>query len=435
MAKKKVQAQPAAKEPMTKRELSRWQKQHRQERLATGFVAGVIILVIGILAFGYWNEVLSRPGQVVARAGASNITLGELSNETKYRMRTIEKQIALVDQQVRAAKAQAGTDSYASFLAQYGEQQLQQLESERLQIATGQPVLDDMIQYALIKQEAQKRGISVSTADVDAAIEKQFQPQAPAPSEEPIGDTTGITETTGITGTTAVTATASMPVATATPVPPTPTVGPSPTVTPSPTPIPADAWKTEYQSTLATFGISDSEFRRFTMEPNVWRTKLSEAIGAEAPTTAEQVHLRHIVLNTVEDAKDVLALLKASPSLSFAEEAKARTADTATKDQGGDMGWTPRDALDPAVAAAAFALQPGQISDVITTTSGGFEIIKLEEKASDRPLEEPYLGQAKSDAFDNWLQGRMASADVQRFYSTDKQQWLQKQIPANTALS
>ncbi len=397
MPKKKAlkQAQQA-KAPMTRRELSRWQKQKRQERLALGFVIATIALVTGIIFYGIWIEILSRPGQTVASVGSTKISLGALAEQSKYEAKTLDQQIVLTQSQLQQARVQAQQDATMSFLVQYVQQQLQQLQQQRILLGDGSQVLENLIQRELIRQEVVTRGGKVTSGDVDLEIQRQFQPQEPA--SQTITDTAALTDTVGAT----------------------------PTVVP--TRIPADAWKTQYQNTLTSYKITDAEFRRFTMEQIVWQNKLSEMIGAEVPLTAEQVHVRQILLPNEAEAKDVLASMKQAPATTFEELAKARSTDTATKDSGGDLGWVARGELAAELEAVAFTLAAGQVSDVISTTQGAY-IIKVEEKDSNHALSKTQLETRKSQAYGNWLDSAMASPDTKRYLDSSKQTWLSKQIP------
>ncbi len=69
--------------------------------------------------------------------------------------------------------------------------------------------------------------------------------------------------------------------------------------------------------------------------------------------------------------------------------AKANSDDPGSKEQGGELGMIQRGVTVPAFEKAAFALQPGQISDVIKTQFG-YHIIKVEAKqtAHLKPLDE-----------------------------------------------
>lgn len=405
---KKTVVKPAhkTKEQMTKRELSRWEREQRQERVALLFVIGTIVAVLGILFAGLWREILSRPMQVVARVGNESITLGALRDNVTYQAKTLDTQIAMYQTQIQQMQAQAGSDETASFLVQYYQQQLQQMQQQRYSLGDGSTVLEDLIDQALIKQEAQKRGASVSAADIDLAIQSQFQPQ---PDATPAPDVTG---TTSITGTTGITETA-------------PTQTPAPTATA----IPADAWKTNFQNTLKSYSITEAQFRQYTMEPYLWRTKLQEIVGSNVVTTAEQIHAFHIVLPNITEARDAFALLQQS-AITFEDEAKAVSTDTLTKDKGGDLGWVARGEQGAEFDAVAFALPLNQVSEPVTTTAGAV-LIKVTEKDANRALSETQLGTAKSEAYNNWLTEAQQRKDITRSLDSDKQTWLSKQIPAS----
>jgi len=161
-------------------------------------------------------------------------------------------------------------------------------------------------------------------------------------------------------------------------------------------------------------GFSEAAFRRL-FESSLYREKLGVALGEEVPTTAEQVHARHILVDTEEEALKVEERLKAGED--FAALAKELSKDTSS--EGGDLGWFPRGQMVTEFEDAAFALEPGQISAPISTTYG-YHIIQLIERETNHPLDEVTLEQNKSQALDDWLQTQMESDVVKRYWSSDK---------------
>lgn len=118
----------------------------------------------------------------------------------------------------------------------------------------------------------------------------------------------------------------------------------------------------------------------------------------------DRVRVRHILINTpppgpdgkpdqkgVDEARakaaDILKQVKAGGN--FAELAKKYSQDPGSAVKGGELPWAQRGGFVAEFEKAAFALNPGQISDLVQT-SYGFHIIQTEEKEAARvkPLAE-----------------------------------------------
>jgi len=137
-----------------------------------------------------------------------------------------------------------------------------------------------------------------------------------------------------------------------------------------------------------TIQVSDEEVKAF-YEEN------SQLFDAEA-----QVHARHIIFNatleadanTVSEAraKAEAARQRALTGEDFAELAR-ELSEGPSAPNGGDLGFFTKGQTAPAFAAAAFALEPGDISPVVRTPFG-LHVIKVEEKrpAGRLPLDEVY---------------------------------------------
>jgi peptidyl-prolyl cis-trans isomerase C len=96
----------------------------------------------------------------------------------------------------------------------------------------------------------------------------------------------------------------------------------------------------------------------------------------------EEVHARHILVASEDEANKIIAELKAGGN--FEALAKAHSTDPAAQ-QGGDLGFFKKADMLPEFSAAAFALQPGQISDKPVKTQYGWHVIRLEERRTAPP--------------------------------------------------
>ena len=113
----------------------------------------------------------------------------------------------------------------------------------------------------------------------------------------------------------------------------------------------------------------------------------------------ERVRASHILIRTEEnaDAKaketakakavDLLKQVKAGKD--FAELAKQHSQDPGSAVQGGDLGFFQQGQMVGAFERAAFALKPGEVSDIVETPFG-FHIIKMADKQAARtvPIDE-----------------------------------------------
>ena len=91
----------------------------------------------------------------------------------------------------------------------------------------------------------------------------------------------------------------------------------------------------------------------------------------------EKIHARHILLETEEEALNIIQQLKEG-IVDFAELAKENSIGPSASN-GGDLGFFSRGQMVKEFEDAAFALQPGEISGVVKTQFG-FHVIKVEER-------------------------------------------------------
>jgi peptidyl-prolyl cis-trans isomerase C len=93
-----------------------------------------------------------------------------------------------------------------------------------------------------------------------------------------------------------------------------------------------------------------------------------------------EVHARHILVETEAQAKDVVVKLKGGAD--FAQLAKEVSKDPGS--DGGDLGYITKDQVVPEFGDAAFKLDKGKISDPVKSQFG-WHVIKVEDKRERKP--------------------------------------------------
>lgn len=96
----------------------------------------------------------------------------------------------------------------------------------------------------------------------------------------------------------------------------------------------------------------------------------------------EEVHARHILVKTEDEAKAVIKAL--GEGKDFAELAKEKSTDP-NKSDGGDLGYFHKGQMVPEFEAAAFAMNKGDVSKVPVKTQFGYHVIKVEDKRDAPP--------------------------------------------------
>lgn len=402
MAKRRrvERTEPSRKEAaMTKRERER----ARRLTIIVGVVVGFAVLV---LVAGLLYQTVFIPNTSVATVNGERISTGDLWKLARF------------DQYQRVSQLQS--------LLQYQDQidpggaqgfftsQIQQLRSDLInpEGATNR-VLEQMIEESLLRQLAASNNVTVSDAEVQAQLESLVASQQ------------------GFVTAPDATATAeALAAATATPSPtpsptPTSTVASTltvPTVAPEPTPTVHVQTATEFDAGLEQLlanvsqgaDISTEQARALytsLISADILRTKLTEQLGDQMPTSGEQVRARHILISVAADAseEDSAAALSKAISLTqrlragedFAALATQYSDDTGSGQQGGDLGFFPRGQMVAEFEEAAFSLPIGEISDPVKSQFG-YHIIEVLEQ------------QPGSPSFTAWLQEQKAAAQIVR---------------------
>ncbi len=385
---------------VTKKHLARAQRERMQRTWVLAITALVVALVVGLLVYGYAEQRYIKPGRAVAEVNGETITARFL--QARYLLAR-ESLLAQASQIQNLMTAFGGEATFANSL----QQQLDQIAAMLQDTPSLQrSVLDSLVDEVLIRQEAQRRGIVVTVADVQKAVEEAFGffpngTPTPLPSSTPRATNTPaptLTPTVGPSPTTTATLAPSPTLAPSA----TPTAGPSPTPLPSPTPYSLEAFDKDFGSyvdTLAGTGVTEADVRS-QYEARLYRERLEQALQAEVARDQEQVHARHILIGDEASAKSALEQFS-SGNKTWEELASVLSMDTSNKDQGGDLGWFSRGVMVTAFEEAAFAAPVGEAIGPVKTDFGWHLIQVLGHET--RPLDEAAFESARQNALSNWL--------------------------------
>ncbi|HUH96811.1 MAG TPA: peptidylprolyl isomerase, partial [Anaerolineales bacterium] len=395
---------------------ARLERERRQTRLILFIFIGVLVIVAGLIGYAIiYNDYLQARAPV-AKIGSVEITVRDWQARVNLQRSNLQNQYSMYQE-------------YSQMFGMDFSQQLQQIQTQLGDpTGLGQSVLDQMIDEELIRQEAAKRGITASSAEVEAAIQAayNFYPNgSPTPTITPTGITfptlspqtlalvtitptptlvPAPTDTPTNTPSILPPATTGTPAAGATLLPTstvTETPGPTETPLPTATPYTLQGFQQAYKASLtnyASLGITEDQLRAL-YEAGILRQKLMDVITADTPHAQDEIWARQILVADEATANAVRQRLLNGED--FAKVAAEVSTDTGTKDKGGDLGWFPRGTMVPEFEAVAFSLKIGEISQPVKSQFG-YHIIQVLAHAV-VPLDASAYSQAQQTAFNDWL--------------------------------
>ncbi|HJQ15250.1 MAG TPA: peptidylprolyl isomerase [Anaerolineales bacterium] len=404
---------------ITKKHIARLERERRQVNLIRAIAIAGIVIVVGLLAYGYLRLNVFALREPVARANGVTVTTGEWQERVKF----------------QRAQLLNAYNQYQFYQQSFGFDYSQQLQEITTTLSVpeilGQQVLDQMTDEILIRQEAEKRGITVSNEEVDNYFKETFgffpdgtatptitptefafptlsneqltfYPSTSTPTEAP-------TSTVTPTGTPDEAATATP---TATTAPPTPTSVPE-AATATSTPYTLEGYQTDYEGMVKSFSAYNVSERtiRSIYEADLLRKKLRDDITKDMPQTEEQVFARHILVETEEEANAAYERLQNGED--FATVAAEVSQDTGSAARGGELDWSPRSFFVKEFSDAAFSQEIGEIGKPVKTEFG-YHIIQVIAR-EELPLSASQYEQAKDTAFNDWLTAAREAATIETF--------------------
>jgi parvulin-like peptidyl-prolyl isomerase len=395
-----------------------------QRRIVLGVGAAIAFSLI-IVAIFLVKDLIIDPNQVVAAVNGQDITVAEFQQRVRLERFMVSQQISSI------------VDLYRNF-GMTDDQINQQLLSQppysewmsELQVPDqlGNRVINDMVGDELIRQKAAELEISVDEEAVNA--ERQdlfgFDPEtAGLPPTETLTPT--ITPTPFVSptpspipsATPTAEATAELTAEATSDVEPTMTWTPLPTPTPTAT-LTADELRAQFETNVNDYynvvrnntGLSNEYIDRY-FEFQALRKAVRDAVTLDNPDLNLYVNVRHILVETEEEAQDVLAALVAGEA--FSDLARSISTDTGSGTQGGELDWSP---ITNYVKAFAEAVRDAEIGSIVGPVQSefGYHIIQVRAREQ-REAEEDELEAAKDRVFENWLEEqRSAQSDQITIY-------------------
>jgi len=397
-------AKKSALKELTRKQRSRIEREKRTERLLILGVIAVGVIVVGVLVYGFVVEKVVKARESVAIVGDTPITTAEFQARVRFVRMQIQNELQFWRQQQQTLDP---TDPSAQSYLEYIQGTIRNLESQLApgnSLSIGEQTLDELIQEELVRQEAQRRGVTVAPEELQEQIESAFgyNRNPPTPTPEPTVTPVWSLEdlfTPEPGGTPPLTSTEVLT--------PTPTSTPLPT----PTPMTEAAFRERYNAFLKSvkpLGLSEQQYRSW-LEASLLADKLVEQFKAEVPATADQVKVRYLSVNSQEQADELAGRLDAGED--FQALLDEVTKDESAAGYGTELDWLPKSLLarrlDAEVADLAFTLGVGEHSQPVPSQDGTrytiIEVVGHEVRELDRSMQE----QLGTTAFQEWLDAQM----------------------------
>lgn len=413
MAKK--QKRTELKRPPTKRQLSKWQRQQRIQRII--YIAGAVFLalLIGFVGYGYWDVQIKPFRQPVAKI-----------NGITYDMDYYVKFLELYSKGQDATQTSTMADNLIKII-EYNEAVRKAAPDVGISVSTDE--LNSTLKTLTLPDDKVYRDIVGSTLLMNKLVQNYFDKQVPTSTEQ-VETQALFVESTDVAKEVAdrLAATDNF-TALATEY--------------SLEPLTRDnggnlGWlpKDFTDILLGNLGNSALKDIPFTLEPG----KLSEptfdgTVAKELGYWVVQVtekddkkgsHVRGILAASRQNAETIRAKIIAGED--FATLVKDYSQDSASAALGGDLGWTEEGTItNRLVRGLALPLESGAVSQVAADstvkTTGGFWLVRVINKDENRVMDDNTRQSLKTGLFENWITEKMKNDSVDTLLTEDQKAW------------
>jgi parvulin-like peptidyl-prolyl isomerase len=412
LAKKQKKAE--IKRTPTKRQLSRWQRQKRIQRIIVISAAVFFALVVGFILYGYVNQNIRPLNQPVLKVNDTTFDMRYYLDMLSHFLEGTEpSQASLMANMVLASMLR--NEIIIQYSADLGitisddeiEDELKKLDIPNDKVRRDAYAADTLAQRLLseyfesqvpekvpqVKVEAlcvqKEEDADEVRSRLDAGVE--FGVLAEELSVEPTtkgnaGDLGWLPE--GYTGTV--------------------------------WPALADSMLENIAFSLAPGVLSEPIY-----DPDVNKTGGFWIIEVIERDEDKSSHVRGILLGSLEKANDVKASLEAGED--FAKLAEELSEHSASAEYGGDLGWIQKDSGDEVITELAFTLQPGVISeptyDETVLTKGAYWLVEVLDKENEREIDTDVRNRIKNEALYEWINQKEQASSVEYLLTEQQKAW------------
>jgi parvulin-like peptidyl-prolyl isomerase len=149
--------------------------------------------------------------------------------------------------------------------------------------------------------------------------------------------------------------------------------------------------------------------------------------------------VRGMLLGSRQEAEEIRAKIEAGGD--FGSLAKEYSQDSASKEQGGDLGWIlpggmpQTEVINMSIIGHALQLQPGVLSqplaDESIQTKGGYWVVKVVDKDASRAVGDDIRETLKLSLFEDWIYEQMGKLSVERYLSQEQKSWALDRVLKN----
>jgi hypothetical protein len=163
-----IMAKETTPKIISKKHLARLEKERIQNRIIVITSIIVLALVLFVVGFGILNQTVFQSTKPVARIGSEKISVVDFEKSVRFQRQQLIDQY---NNYVSLSQSFGDNSNLSSYFQSSLDQITTQLnDPEKL----GSSVLDNMINDRIIRQEAKTRGLTVTSDEIEKALQENF---------------------------------------------------------------------------------------------------------------------------------------------------------------------------------------------------------------------------------------------------------------------